>query len=95
MSDKQADNELISHDDLWQFPCQYLFKAMALSKEGVEDEIVAVIQKFVPGDYTPKLNASKKGNYVAVSVTFQASSKQQLDEIYLAVNAIESVKFCL
>ena len=54
-----------------------------------------VIQTFIPGDYTPKLNPSKSGKYVAVSVTFTASSKKQLDEIYLAVNALESVKVCL
>lgn len=81
--------------DLWEFPCQFLFKAMAIAKPGVEAEIVSVIQSFVPGDYTPKLNPSKNGNYVSVSVTFKATSKEQLDEIYLAVNELEHVKFCL
>lgn len=81
--------------ELWQFPCQFMFKAMAVAKNGIEDEIIAVIQQHIPGDYTPKLNPSRSGTYVAVSVTFVATSKQQLDDIYLAVNAIEDVKFCL
>ena len=92
MSDPKDNN---STDDLWQFPCQFMFKAMAFAVDGVEGEIVSVIQTFIPGDYTPKLNPSKSGKYVAVSVTFTASSKKQLDEIYLAVNALESVKVCL
>ncbi len=93
MSKEKTEQEHI--DELWQFPCEFLFKAMAYAKEGVEDEIVAVIQKFVPGDYIPKLNPSSKGTYVSVSVSFIASSKQQLDEIYQAVNELENVKVCL
>lgn len=82
-------------NELWQFPCSFMLKAMAYAKPGVEDEIVAVIQRFVPGDYIPKLNPSAKGTYVSVSVSFIATSKDQLDEIYLAVNKLENVKVCL
>jgi uncharacterized protein len=49
----------------------------------------------VPGDYVPKLNPSKNGNYVAVTVTFTAQSKDQLNTIYLAVNELDCVKVCL
>ncbi|WP_196139362.1 YbeD family protein [Aliikangiella sp. G2MR2-5] len=91
--DKRADEQ--SSEALWEFPCQFLFKAMAHNKPGVDEEIVTVIQRFVPGDYSPKVNQSKNGNYVSVSVSFTASSKELLDEIYIAVNAIEHVKFCL
>ncbi len=90
MSEEQDTNEA-----LWQFPCQFVFKAMAYAHEGVEDQIVAVIQRFVPGDYVPKLKPSRTGKYVSVSVTFTATSKKQLDEIYLAVNELDSVKVCL
>jgi uncharacterized protein len=87
--------EEMSDDSLWQFPCQFMFKAMAFANTGAEDEIIQVIQRFIPGDYTPKLNPSKTGKYVGVTVTFTATSKQQLDDIYVAVNALENVKFCL
>lgn len=93
---KSIEDNLNEHNpDLWEFPCQFLFKAMAHAKPGVEEAIVSVIQQHVPGDYSPKVNPSKNGNYVSVSVTFTASSKEQLDEIYIAVNQIEHVKFCL
>jgi uncharacterized protein len=93
MAREKTEQEHVN--DLWQFPCPFTFKAMAFANKNAEDEIVAVIQKYVPGDYIPKLNPSSKGTYVSVSVTFTASSKQQLDEIYLAVNALDCVKVCL
>jgi len=93
---KSIQDNLSEHNpDLWEFPSQFLFKAMAHAHPGVEELIVAVIQQHVPGDYLPKVNPSKNGNYVSVSVTFTASSKEQLDQIYIAVNEIEHVKFCL
>lgn len=81
--------------DLWNFPCDFMFKAMAYANKNAEEQIISVINRFVPGDYIPKLNPSKNGTYVAVSVAFKATSKEQLDEIYIAVNALECVKVCL
>ena len=95
MSDNTQDNNQEHNPDLWEFPCQFLFKAMAHAVDGVENDIVSVIQQHVPGDYMPKVSPSRNGNYVAVSVTFTATSKEQLDQIYVAVNEIEHVKFCL
>ena len=94
MNEKElTEDEAIAK--LWNFPCDFLFKAMAFAEQNAEDEIVSVINSFVPGDYVAKLNPSKKGTYVAVSVTFLAESKPQLDEIYHAVNALDCVKVCL
>jgi len=93
MTKEKTEQEYV--DELWKFPCPFPFKAMAYANRKAEDEIVSVIQKFVPGDYIPKLNPSSKGTYVSVSVTFTASSKDQLDEIYQAVNALDCVKVCL
>ena len=85
----------MNENDLWQFPCDFMFKAMAHANRSAEDEIVSVINRHGPGNYSPKLNHSKNGNYVAVTVNFKATSKQQLDEIYLAVNELDCVKVCL
>jgi len=92
MNNKKTNEEQIS---LWDFPCDFMFKAMAYANQNAEEQIISIINKYVPGDYIPKLNPSKKGNYVAVSVTFIATSKQQLDEIYLVVNELDCVKVCL
>lgn len=94
-NDKQEKTEEELTQELWQFPCEFLFKAMAVANQNIEDDIVSVIQRHVPGDYAPNIKPSKKGNYVSVSVSFIATSKQQLDTIYSEVNALEHVKFCL
>lgn len=86
---------MMNNDDLWQFPCDFMFKALAFAEQDAETKIVSVVNQHVPGDYIPKINPSKNGNYVAVTVTFKASSKEQLDTIYLAVNALDCVKVCL
>ena len=86
---------MMSNEELWSFPCDFMFKAMAHANQDAEDHIISVINQHIPGDYIHKLNPSKNGNYVAVTVTFKASSKEQLDQIYLAVNALDCVKVCL
>ncbi len=91
--DDITEDEAIAQ--LWNFPCDFVFKAMAFADQNAEDKIISVINQFVPGYYVPKLNPSKKGTYIAISVSFLADSKQQLDEIYLAVNNLECVKVCL
>jgi putative lipoic acid-binding regulatory protein len=42
-----------------------------------------------------KTRPSGKGNYISITVTINAHSKQQIDNIYLGLNACESVLMCL
>jgi putative lipoic acid-binding regulatory protein len=82
-------------DNLWQFPCDFMFKAMAFSNQNAEEKIIKVIKQWITGDLKQKSTMSQKGTYTAVSITFLAESKEQLDNIYLAVNALDCVKVCL
>lgn len=85
----------MNSEELWQFPCDFMFKALAHANQQADDKIVSVINQFIPGDYVAKINPSQKGNYESVTVTFKAESKKQLDEIYIAVNKLDCVKVCL
>lgn len=40
-------------------------------------------------------NKSRKGNYVAVTATFVASSREQLEKMYTELRDCEAVKFLL
>lgn len=86
---KQKDSEL------WKFPCNFAFKAMTIAVEGIEDNVITAIQKHVPGDYTAKLKPSRGGNYLSVTVQVHLTSKQQLENIYREVHAVEGVKMLL
>jgi putative lipoic acid-binding regulatory protein len=82
-------------EGLWQFPCDFAFKAMTVAIEGIENNIVSAIQKHVPGNYSVKLKQSRGGKYLSVTVNIQISSKQQLDKIYQEVHGIDGVKMLL
>ncbi len=81
--------------DVWQFPCQLTFKVMTVAQEGIELEVVRAIQKHLPGDYTPVINPSRKGNYYSISIQLTFMTKAQVDAVYRDVHAVEGVKIIL
>ena len=82
-------------EELWNFPCEFPFKVMARNIDGVASDIATAINRFAPDDYAPTKKLSRDGNYVSYTFIIQAQSKQQLDAIYLAVNAIDAVRMTL
>jgi len=82
-------------EQLWQFPCEFSFKAMTLAIDDIENHIVSAIQKHVPGDYSASLKESKGGKYLSVTVKIHLTSKQQLEAVYKEVHAVEGVKMLL
>jgi len=67
-----------------RFPCYFPIKAVGITSSELDILIVQIIRRHVPdiqeGAVTSKL--SRNGKYTSVTVTIQASSKQQLDAIY-------------
>ena len=81
--------------DVWQFPCQMTFKVMTVTQDGVVDNVVAAIQQHLPGDYSPVINPSRKGNYQSISIPLTFMTKSQVDAVYKAVHGVEGVKIIL
>jgi putative lipoic acid-binding regulatory protein len=82
-------------DELLTFPCAFPFKVLGVADETLADQIVAVLQQHAPGDYAPTMKPSSKGNYVSVTVTVTAQSKDHLEAMYTALGAIELVRVVL
>jgi len=82
-------------EQLWQFPCDFSFKAMTVAIDGIEEHVVSAIQKHIPGDYSAKLKQSRGGKYLSVTVNIHLTSKQQLEAVYKEVHAVEGVKMLL
>jgi putative lipoic acid-binding regulatory protein len=82
-------------DELLDFPTVLNFKIMGLSVPQLPDLIIAELQKHTPGDYSPKIKASSKGTYHAVSVAVTVQSKEHIEQIYKTLNAIEEVRYVL
>ena len=82
-------------DEYLEFPCQFPFKILGLADPRLPDMIVAVIQQHAPGDYSPTVRPSSKGNYHAVSVSVTVTSKEHIETLYLKLGELELVKYVL
>lgn len=74
----------MSNETLLEFPCQFAIKAMGKNNLEFDLLVIELVRRHAPELHEQALTTrpSKDGNYLAVTVTIQASSKQQLDAIY-------------
>ena len=69
---------------LLEFPCAFPLKIMGRTTPGFAQTVVEVVRKHAP-DYDPatlEMRASKAGNYLSVTATINATSRDQLDDLY-------------
>lgn len=74
----------MSEETLLEFPCQFPIKAMGKSNVELELLVIEIVRRHAPNlsENAVKSRPSKDGNYIAVTVVVEATSKQQLDAIY-------------
>jgi len=86
-----------SHGSSLQFPSSFPVKAIGHNKDGFEDMVVSVVRRHVEDFTSIAVNSrsSKGGLYVSVTVTFIASSREQLEAIYQELSAHEQVVMVL
>ena len=82
-------------DELLEFPCVFAFKVMGVAGPELMSDVIAVIQKNAPGDYSPTVKPSSKGTYHSLSVPVTVKSKEQIEVIYNELNKLESVRYIL
>lgn len=82
-------------DELLEFPCSFTFKVMGVADEKLLPNVVTVIQGIAPGDYSPKVTPSSKGTYHSLTIPVIVNSKEQIEEIYSALNKLELVRYIL
>lgn len=82
---------------LLQFPCRFPIKAMGRTNSALTQQVEDLVRRHAPDlkaeDVTTRPSA--RGNYVAITVTITATSQEQLDAIYLDLNAHESIVMTL
>jgi uncharacterized protein len=82
---------------LLEFPCEFPIKIMGARVDEFAQAIVAVVQAHAP-DFDPatvQMRPSSKGNYLSLTCTIHAVSKEQLDGLYRALSAHPLVKVVL
>jgi len=82
---------------LIEFPSAFPIKVMGPHVEGFEAAVVAVAARFDPGfdAGTVERRASKGGNYLGLTVTVTATSREQLDALYRALSGHPMVRVVL
>lgn len=82
---------------LIDFPCDFPVKIMGLRSDSFAQSIAEVVLRHAPGFdvATMEMRASKGGNYLSLTCTVRATSKVQLDALYLALTRHPGVKFVL
>jgi uncharacterized protein len=73
----------MNEDTLLEFPCQFAIKAMGKNNLEFDLLVLEIVRRhLVDKEKAVTTRPSKDGNYLAVTVLIQATSKQQLDAIY-------------
>lgn len=84
-------------ETLLEFPCDFPLKIMGKMEEGFAQTILVVVQKHDPGfdGSRMEMRPSSKGNYLSLTCTIQATSKEQLDDLYRELSSHPLVKVVL
>lgn len=87
----------MSDDLIWQFPCSFPIKVMGKSDLEFDLLVIEIIRRHVPDlqESAVKARPSKNSNFISVTVTVQADSKEQLDAIYRDLTAHPKVLMTL
>jgi putative lipoic acid-binding regulatory protein len=84
-------------DTLLEFPCEFPLKVMGATQDGFAEEILRVVSSHAP-DFDAsrmEMRASSGGNYISLTCTITATSKEQLDNLYRALTSHPMVKVVL
>ena len=79
------------------FPCEFPIKIMGRTQDGFAQSIADVVRRHAP-DFDPaalEMRASKEGNWLSVTATVNATSREQLDSLYRELVAHPMVKMVL
>ena len=84
-------------DSLIEYPSIFPIKVMGAAHDGFVHAMVQVAQQFDPqfDAASVELRPSKGGNYLGVTLSVTATSREQLDNLYRALTAHPMVKIVL
>lgn len=82
---------------LIEYPSKFPIKVMGAKADGFVEAITRIAQQFDPGfdPATVELRDSRGGNYLGITITVLATSREQLDELYRTLTTHPMVKVVL
>ena len=87
----------VVEESLIVYPCLFPIKVMGAKVDGFVHAITLIAHEFDPGfdAKTIELRESKGGNYLGVTISINATSREQLDELYRTLSTHPMVKMVL
>jgi len=84
-------------DTLLEFPTDFPLKIMGATVDGFAQTVLEVVQRHAP-DFdgnSMEMRPSKGGKYLSLTCTIRATSKPQLDALYIELSSHPMVKVVL
>jgi len=84
-------------ESLIEYPSKFPIKVMGAKVDGFVRAVTQIAERFDPvfDATTVELRDSKAGNYLGVTITVTATSREQLDDLYRALSSHPMVKVVL
>lgn len=84
-------------DTLFNFPCEFPLKVMGRRTDDFRSIVLGIVQKHAGPVASDKIEErpSKDGNYLSLTCTFMAQSREQLDALYRELTSCEKVLIVL
>ena len=90
-------NDIPPAESLITYPCAFPIKVRGTKVDGLIHALTHIAHQFDPAfdASTIELRESKGGNYLGVTLTVNATSREQLDELYRTLSTHPMVKVVL
>ena len=84
-------------DSLFKFPCEFPIKAIGKRIDNLDAIVFSIVHRHAPdlSEAAIRSRSSRKGNYISLTVTVMATSREQLDAIYQDLTACEHIMMVL
>jgi uncharacterized protein len=84
-------------DSIFIFPCEFPIKAMGKATEGFDSLVISLISKHITDieESSVQTRLSNGGKFMSVTVTIQAQSRSQLDNIYRELTSDSHILYAL
>jgi hypothetical protein len=82
-------------ESLIEYPSDFPIKIMGVMQDDFAQTMVELVQRHDPDFHAGKMRPSSKGNYLALTVTIRATSREQLDNLYRELSSHAMVKVVL
>lgn len=90
-------SEKDTQETLLEFPCDFAIKAMGETSDDLDEIVIEIVRRHVD-DIAEGAVSSKQssgGKFTSITVMIRATSKQQLDAIYMELSSHQRIKYVL